>query len=134
MRERLRAGGGWMGDRGAGRRSGRRGRGGGGVRGRSAAGGGVHRRAGARAVRRPGAGGGGGGDRVGVRVPSGTVDLYVAILAVLAAGAAYVPVDADDPDERARLVFGEAGVRAVVGAGKAIRPYGDGEAPTYHDP
>ncbi|MGW9072428.1 Pls/PosA family non-ribosomal peptide synthetase [Streptomyces yangpuensis] len=60
------------------------------------------------------------GDRVGVRVPSGTNELYVAILAVLAAGAAYVPVDAEDPDERADLVFGEAGVRAVVGAGLRI--------------
>ncbi|MFE1900786.1 AMP-binding protein, partial [Streptomyces yangpuensis] len=60
------------------------------------------------------------GDRVGVRVPSGTNALYVAILAVLAAGAAYVPVDAEDPDERADLVFGEAGVRAVVGAGPRI--------------
>ena len=48
------------------------------------------------------------GDRVGVRIRSGTVDLYVAIMGVLLAGAAYVPVDADDPDERARLVFGEA--------------------------
>ena len=43
----------------------------------------------------------GAGDHVGVRVPSGTADLYVAILGVLAAGAAYVPVDMDDPDERA---------------------------------
>ncbi|MFJ6795425.1 Pls/PosA family non-ribosomal peptide synthetase [Streptomyces sp. NPDC091268] len=60
------------------------------------------------------------GDRVGVRVPSGTNDLYAAVLAVLAAGAAYVPVDADDPDERAELVFGEAGVRAVLGAGGRI--------------
>ncbi|MFF3847586.1 Pls/PosA family non-ribosomal peptide synthetase [Streptomyces sp. NPDC002328] len=60
------------------------------------------------------------GDRVGVRVPSGTNDLYVAILAVLAAGAAYVPVDAEDPDERAELVFGEARVRAVVGAGHEL--------------
>ncbi|NNH73181.1 AMP-binding protein [Nocardia uniformis] len=53
-------------------------------------------------------------DRVGVRMPSGTRDLYVMILAVLHAGAAYVPVDADDPDERARLVFGEARVSAIV--------------------
>uniref|UniRef100_A0AAU2K1X1 Amino acid adenylation domain-containing protein n=1 Tax=Streptomyces sp. NBC_00049 TaxID=2903617 RepID=A0AAU2K1X1_9ACTN len=60
------------------------------------------------------------GDRVGVRVPSGTNELYVSVLAVLAAGAAYVPVDAEDPDERAELVFGEAGVRAVLGAGQRI--------------
>ncbi|WP_037605257.1 Pls/PosA family non-ribosomal peptide synthetase [Streptacidiphilus rugosus] len=62
------------------------------------------------------------GDRVGVRVPSGTNELYVGILAVLAAGAAYVPVDAEDPDERAELVFGEASVRAVLGAGLALTP------------
>ncbi len=55
------------------------------------------------------------GDRVGVRISSGTAELYVAILGVLAAGAAYVPVDADDPAERAELVFGEAGVCAVLG-------------------
>jgi non-ribosomal peptide synthetase-like protein len=60
------------------------------------------------------------GDRVGVRAPSGTVDLYVAILAVLAAGAAYVPVDAEDPDERADLVFAEAGVCAVLGEGRRL--------------
>lgn len=64
------------------------------------------------------------GDRVGVRVPSGTNELYTGILAVLAAGAAYVPVDAEDPDERAELVFGEAGVRAVLGAAGAIQVTG----------
>ncbi|MFD0009082.1 Pls/PosA family non-ribosomal peptide synthetase [Streptomyces sp. NPDC127178] len=69
------------------------------------------------------------GDRVGVRVPSGTNDLYVAILAVLAAGAAYVPVDAEDPDERAELVFGEADVRAVVGAGHEITVHGTSASP-----
>ncbi|MEV7693258.1 Pls/PosA family non-ribosomal peptide synthetase [Microbacterium sp. NPDC089189] len=57
------------------------------------------------------------GDRVGVRMPSGSKELYISILGVLAAGAAYVPVDADDPDERARLVFGEARVAGVIGAG-----------------
>jgi len=74
------------------------------------------------------------GDRVGIRVPSGSNDLYVAILATLAAGAAYVPVDAEDPDERAELVFGEAEVNAVIGAGREItvtRPSGaSAAAPT----
>ncbi|WP_433208039.1 Pls/PosA family non-ribosomal peptide synthetase [Nocardia sp. CA-107356] len=54
------------------------------------------------------------GDRVGVRMASGTHELYITILAVLFAGAAYVPVDADDPEERARLVFGEARVTAIA--------------------
>ena len=60
------------------------------------------------------------GDRVGVRAKSGTTALYVAIIGILVAGAAYVPVDADDPDERARLVFGEADVAAVVGDDLAV--------------
>ena len=38
----------------------------------------------------------------------------MAILSTLAAGAAYVPVDADDPEERADLVFTEAGVAGVI--------------------
>ncbi len=60
------------------------------------------------------------GDRVGVRIPSGTTDLYVAIVGILLVGAAYVPVDHDDPDERANLVFDEAGVAAVVTADLVI--------------
>ncbi|WSG34099.1 amino acid adenylation domain-containing protein [Micromonospora ureilytica] len=60
------------------------------------------------------------GDRVGVRISSGTAELYLAILGVLAAGAAYVPVDADDPEGRAELVFAEAGVVAVLGDGLAV--------------
>ena len=40
------------------------------------------------------------GDRVGVRISSGTLDLYVSILSVLMIGAAYVPVDVDDPGRR----------------------------------
>ncbi|MBO0982937.1 AMP-binding protein, partial [Rathayibacter sp. SD072] len=62
------------------------------------------------------------GDRVGVRMPSGSRELYLSILAILAAGAAYVPVDADDPEERAQLVFGEARVRGVAtGSGRFER-------------
>ena len=45
------------------------------------------------------------GDHIGIRMTSGQRNLYLAILATLAAGAAYVPVDADDPDERAEMVF-----------------------------
>ncbi len=56
------------------------------------------------------------GDRVGIRMPSGTRDLYISILATLAAGAAYVPVDADDPEERAEMVFGEAHINALFDA------------------
>lgn len=54
------------------------------------------------------------GDRVGIRMESGARELYIAILGVIAAGAAYVPVDADDPQERADLVFSEAKVVGVI--------------------
>ena len=63
------------------------------------------------------------GDRVGIRMASGSYALYTAILATLATGAAYVPVDADDPEERAALVFGEAQVVAIItDAGLGARP------------
>lgn len=74
------------------------------------------------------------GDKVGVRLPSGTTDLYVAIMGVLFAGAAYVPVDADDPEERARLVFGEADVAAVIGTGLVIEARRAGKPRERQDP
>ncbi len=74
------------------------------------------------------------GDRVGVRIPSGSADLYVAILAVLAAGAAYVPVDADDPAERADLVFAAAGVAAVLGHDDELQIRGDARRPASGTP
>jgi non-ribosomal peptide synthetase component F len=60
------------------------------------------------------------GDRVGVLIPSGTCDLYLAILAVLYAGAAYVPVDDDDPEARSEWIFAASDVAAVIGPGLAI--------------
>ncbi|PPF77899.1 amino acid adenylation protein [Subtercola sp. Z020] len=70
------------------------------------------------------------GDRVGIRIPSGTRTLYISILATLVAGAAYVPVDADDPDERADLVFGEAQVVGVIGAeGELVLRAGAAQVP-----
>lgn len=74
------------------------------------------------------------GDKVGVRINSGTVELYIAILGTLVAGAAYVPVDADDPDERARLVFGEAEVAAILGNELAIDLQPAGQAREAADP
>ena len=68
------------------------------------------------------------GDKVGVRIKSGTTDLYVAILGILVAGAAYVPVDADDPDERARVVFEESASVAVIGNNLVITPTAAGSA------
>ena len=62
------------------------------------------------------------GDRVGVRLPSGTAELYTAILGVLCAGAAYVPVDVDDPDERAAMIWADAQVCAVLGPGGQVDP------------
>ena len=62
------------------------------------------------------------GDRVGIRVQSGSSDLYLAILGVLASGAAYVPVDADEPDERAETVWSEAGVCVIIGDRLEILP------------
>ncbi|SDJ52983.1 non-ribosomal peptide synthetase terminal domain of unknown function [Frankineae bacterium MT45] len=79
------------------------------------------------------------GDRVGVRLPSGTHDLYIAILGILTAGAAYVPVDADDPPERAELVFSEAAVRLIVdtdfwSAFGTLGAAGDAELPPPESP
>ena len=56
----------------------------------------------------------GAGDRIGIRITSGSAELYLFILAVLSIGAAYVPVGMDDPDDRAELAWSAAGVRAVL--------------------
>ncbi|KAM3423354.1 hypothetical protein BST61_g791 [Cercospora zeina] len=54
------------------------------------------------------------GDRVGIRLSSGSIELYVGILSVLSVGAAYCPVNEDDPQERIDLVWNEADVVAVL--------------------
>jgi len=74
------------------------------------------------------------GDRIGIRMPSGTRDLYIAILATIAAGAAYVPVDADDPDERAEMVFGEADINGLFEADgfRMLKPRAGGDTRRPH--
>jgi amino acid adenylation domain-containing protein/non-ribosomal peptide synthase protein (TIGR01720 family) len=57
-------------------------------------------------------------DRVGVMLER-SVDLVIAELAVIKAGAAYVPVDRHAPAERKSLVLSEAGVAVVI----ASRPW-----------
>jgi non-ribosomal peptide synthetase-like protein len=73
------------------------------------------------------------GDRVGVRVRSGTADLYLAILGVLESGAAYVPMDADDPPARARDLLERAGACALVREGLVIEPLVPASASTAGD-
>lgn len=52
-------------------------------------------------------------DRVAVHLPRG-VDAVVAVLAVLYAGAAYLPVDVRYPDDRRDYMLGDGDVRAVL--------------------
>lgn len=53
------------------------------------------------------------GDRVGLYLHK-SVDSIAAVLGVLQAGAAYVPVDPDAPAERGAYIFNDCAVRAVV--------------------
>ena len=52
-------------------------------------------------------------DRVAVYLPRGT-DVFVALLAILKAGAAYVPVDTRYPDTRRDLMIVNSGARLVI--------------------
>ncbi|WP_342318430.1 Pls/PosA family non-ribosomal peptide synthetase [Corynebacterium mayonis] len=77
------------------------------------------------------------GDRIGIRMTSGNRELYIAILGTLWAGCAYVPVDADDPDERAEIVFGQARIDGIF-TDEGFRPLttgrgGDTKQPTLDD-
>ncbi|WP_395475395.1 amino acid adenylation domain-containing protein [Saccharopolyspora spinosa] len=53
------------------------------------------------------------GDNVAVALPKGR-DQIVAVLGVLAAGAVYVPVGVDQPDQRRQRIYSRAGVRVVL--------------------
>src|SRR5918912_2394456 len=52
-------------------------------------------------------------DRVALHLSRGA-DAYVAILGVLRAGAAYVPIDVETPEERARFTVLDSGARLVI--------------------
>ena len=60
------------------------------------------------------------GDRVGIyqtKSPRGVA----ALLGILAAGAAYVPIDPQAPAERARFILQHCGVRVLFAAGRPLR-------------
>lgn len=54
------------------------------------------------------------GDRVGILLHR-SAELSISIIAVLKAGAAYVPLEPSFPDERLRLLISDAGITVVVG-------------------
>jgi acyl-CoA synthetase (AMP-forming)/AMP-acid ligase II len=56
-----------------------------------------------------------------VRVASGSAELYLAILGVLSSGAAYVPVDAEEPAARAAAIFAAGEACAVIEDGLRVR-------------
>ncbi|MFL6196132.1 MAG: amino acid adenylation domain-containing protein, partial [Thermoanaerobaculia bacterium] len=78
--------------------------------------------------------------RVGLRLDR-SVDLVVAVLGVLKAGAAYVPLDPDSPRERQAFIVEDADIRVVVGAGEIaaveslpawdLEPLGDASSLAY---
>jgi non-ribosomal peptide synthetase-like protein len=66
--------------------------------------------------------GAGRGSCVGIWLPR-SMDVYVAMLGTLKAGAAYVPLDPDCPEDRAAFVLADCGARVLITAGElAGRP------------
>ncbi|WP_445362258.1 MupA/Atu3671 family FMN-dependent luciferase-like monooxygenase [Microbulbifer sp. ANSA003] len=65
------------------------------------------------------------GDRVGIYLPRNT-DLVVAMLAVMACGAAYIPLDPEYPESRLSYIADNAQVAAVIVASDdLLLPFGD---------
>ena len=60
------------------------------------------------------------GDRVGVFLPK-SPQTVAALLGILKAGAAYVPVDPHSPSSRAAYVLGNCSVRALVTSSSQLR-------------
>ncbi|MBB2911043.1 amino acid adenylation domain-containing protein [Streptosporangium becharense] len=71
------------------------------------------------------------GDRVALRMPPGA-EAVAAILGILKAGAAYVPLDVHNPPSRNRFVVGDSGVTAFVGDPDGCLP-GDASRSTLRE-
>ncbi len=68
------------------------------------------------------------GDRVAVLLDRG-VDAYVALFALLKAGAAYVPLDANHPADRIRFILSDAGATLAVTHSRLADRFADGDVP-----
>lgn len=66
----------------------------------------------------------GSGDRVAVMLPR-SIDLVVALVAVMRAGAAYVPIDPDFPVERVTRILTDAAPAATITTTRSIEQSGD---------
>jgi non-ribosomal peptide synthetase component F len=69
------------------------------------------------------------GDRVAVLLDRG-VDAYVALFALLKAGAAYVPLDVNHPADRIRFILSDAGATLAVTHLRLADRFADGDMPT----
>jgi non-ribosomal peptide synthetase-like protein len=69
------------------------------------------------------------GDRVAVLLDRG-VECYVALFALLKAGAAYVPLDANHPSDRIRFILSDAGATLVVAHLRLADRFADCAVPT----
>ena len=69
------------------------------------------------------------GDRVAVLLDRG-IEAYVALFALLKAGAAYVPLDANHPPDRVRFILSDAGATLVVTHLRLADRFADCETPT----
>ncbi|OJF15837.1 non-ribosomal peptide synthetase [Couchioplanes caeruleus] len=63
-------------------------------------------------------------DVVAIALPRST-ELVVALLAVMKAGAAYLPLDADHPADRIGYMLADAGARLVVSTAELAAPFAD---------
>ena len=69
------------------------------------------------------------GDRVALLLDRG-IEAYVALFALLKAGAAYVPLDANHPPDRIRFILSDAGVTLVVAHLRLADRFADCAVPT----
>ena len=70
------------------------------------------------------------GDRVAVALPR-SVDLVVAIIAVVRAGATYVPIDLQYPDARIHYVLADAGPKAILSTDESAGRFVGYEQPCH---